>query len=583
SESPSTAHPAIQIRRFRLLLTYCLLCLPLIVFGARAALRVNANSRLTWVSEDFPARRDFDAFRKTFGSGDVVVMGWEGCTIDDGRLTKLTKLLRHSKTFTQRDGSACFERVISGGEAYSALIQPPVDLSEEEAARRLRGTLLGPDGNSTCLVIAFTPEALVDRARLVRLIRLAANRHCSIPANDLHLAGPVLDGLEVDRASQASLDGFAIPSAIAVLALCFVFLRDWRAALLVFGLSVFCEGATLALVHYCGDSMSALLIVLPPLIQTAAVSGGIHLVNYYFDAATDGAVGAQAASRAIRLAWLPVALSAGTTAIGLGSLMVSDLAPIRSFGAYGTVGMLLTTGLLLTVIPGVFALFPELLKRRVNLVPRAEVSWSNAGWMQLSRFLARWHGVVAFGACAAIVGLGLGAGGLNTSVRIETLFDQNSSLLKDYAWLEHKIGPLVPIEIVMRCDARCQLTQLDRLRLVDDIEREAARLTGVGGTMSAATFAPDLQPPEGVSDEAFAQIAGRSLEEGRPKLIEVNYLHESGPVQEWRITARVSALAKLDYGQFLDVVHERIQPLVADEGNEPLRGVSLRSTGIMPV
>ena len=30
--------------------------------------------------------------------------------------------------------------------------------------------------------------------------------------------------------------------------------------------------------------MSALLIVLPPLIQVVTVSGGIHLINYYLDA-----------------------------------------------------------------------------------------------------------------------------------------------------------------------------------------------------------------------------------------------------------------------------------------------------------
>ena len=48
-------------------------------------------------------------------------------------------------------------------------------------------------------------------------------------------------------------------------------------------------------------------------------------------------------------------LAAVTTAIGLGSLVVSNLAPIRSFGAYGAIGTLLTLGVVLAFLPGTLA------------------------------------------------------------------------------------------------------------------------------------------------------------------------------------------------------------------------------------
>ncbi|MFM8582969.1 MAG: MMPL family transporter, partial [Planctomycetaceae bacterium] len=381
-DSPPTTTPDLHRRRFRLLLVYGLLSLPVVLLGARAALRVNANSPLAWVPETFPARAQFDRFRSMFGSGDVAIVGWEGGTVDDPRINRFTKLLRKSPTFRLDDGTPVFEQVISGVEAYDRLLRPPIDLDEQEAARRLRGSLLGPDGVSTCVVVVFEPRALPDRARWITLIRATATRHCDVPAEELHLAGPVLDGLEVDCESQASLDRFALPSALAVLGMCLLFLPTWRAAAVVFLLSVFCELATLALVHYCGDSLNALLIVLPPLIQTAAVSGGIHLVNYYFDSHAGGH--RDPAGRAMRLAWLPCALSAGTTAIGLASLMVSELAPIRAFGAFGGAGMVLTTALLLTVIPGLFTLWPHALlkgwKRPApRLFPAAAVAELSSG------------------------------------------------------------------------------------------------------------------------------------------------------------------------------------------------------------
>ena len=148
----------------------------------------------------------------------------------------------------------------------------------------MRGSLVGPDGMTTCAVVTLTPTGLAERGRVVDQVRAGLAQHCQVPYDEQHLAGPVVDGLMVDRASQASLNRFAVPSAICVFLLCWWCLKWLPGAIIVFGLSLYCEGATLSLIHLCGDRMSALLIVLPPLIQVVTVSGGIHLINYYLDA-----------------------------------------------------------------------------------------------------------------------------------------------------------------------------------------------------------------------------------------------------------------------------------------------------------
>lgn len=577
--------PPIHRRRFRLLLIYGLLSLPWVIWGARETLKVNANSPLDWVSETFPARRRFDEFRRMFGSADVVVIGWEEGTIDDPRLPRLVHLLRESPTFRLPDGASVFEQVISGTEVYETLLRPPIDVSEEEGVQRLRGSLLGADGASTCVVVTLAELALPDRARLIRLIRKAAVKHCEIPDEELHLAGPVLDGLEVDRASQASLDRFALPSALAVLFTCLLFLRSQRAAWLVFLLSLFCEGATLALVHFCGDSLSALLIVLPPLIQTAAVSGGIHLVNYYFDFHASGE--ADPFGKALRTAWLPCALSAGTTAIGLASLMVSDLSPIRAFGAYGGAGMVLTTALLLTAIPGAFLLWPRALLG--SAIARGTPAHASAQghdspvWNLLADGLTRWGTGVAAACTLLSLGLGWGAWNLRTSVRIETLLGTENRLLRDYAWIERHVGPLVPLDVVVRCGPRCRLSSLERLALIDRLHAELARMPGVGGALSATTFAPRFERPEGVEGQRFELLVSRLFEVNRPRLKQAGYLHDGAQGESWRLTARVSAVQPVDYGLFEQAVVDRLTPLLTDDSGEPIPGVSLSCTGIMPV
>lgn len=108
---------------------------------------------------------------------------------------------------------------------------------------------------------------LARRAQLVDLVRIAVHRYGGVAYDDIHLASPVADGRTVDRASQRSLSVLALPSSIVVFLLSWWCLKQFRAALVVFGVASLSQGAALALVHYSGETMNALLIVLPPLIQ----------------------------------------------------------------------------------------------------------------------------------------------------------------------------------------------------------------------------------------------------------------------------------------------------------------------------
>ncbi len=348
----------IQARRVRLLLFYVVILAPAIFYGASQAMRSNANSPIDWVSGDFAPRVRYDAFTQRFGPGDTVIASWEGCTIDEPALDELVRELRESAAFYEGD-RWYFHRVTSGREIALMIAANSSSLTRDELTGRLSGSTIGPDGATTYVAITFTPEALPQRREIVEQIQTCITRVCGAPAMDQHLAGPVIDGLSVDKAGQASLARLAIPSALAVLFLACICLRSIRVGLIVFGFSFFCQASTLAIIHYSGETMSALLIVLPPLIQVLAVAGGVHLTNYYFESLRSNDDPSTAPWLAVKMGWLPCLLSAGTTALGVGSLLVSRLTPIRLFGAYGAAGVVITAGLLLTLVPALLVIWPQ--------------------------------------------------------------------------------------------------------------------------------------------------------------------------------------------------------------------------------
>lgn len=562
-------------RRVRILLIYAVFALPVVVWGAIASLENNSNSPLHWVGSDFQPRRDYDAFCEAFGPGDVVVISWPGCSLDEARLDDLCDALRRAKVFHDEQGQWWFEQVTSGREIVDVLRRPPLQLPRETAINRVQGVFVGEDRSTTSVIVTFTEAALAHRSDLANHIKSAVTHYCEVPAEEQRLAGPVIDGLSVDIASQRSLHELALPSALLMLVIAWWALESVAAAAVVCGISYFCQAAALAFVHYSGDSMNALLIVMPPLIQALAVAGGIHLANYFLHELNNRSP-SEAAAMAFRHGWLPCLLSGMTTALGLASLQSSGLVPIRAFGRYAASGAILTTFVLLALVPGILAMLPRFCFRSVDTAQHP----SRHLWRILTLLLGRYHLHVATVGLAAMAVLGIGLGHLKTSVRIETLFAKGSRILDDYGWIERNIASMVPIEVLVTCDPECTLSSTQRLWLVQRLRSELLRLDGVTSTVCASTFTPEaLWPREPTPLEVLDPIA-RQCE---PLEAQMGYRRITNDREVWRITANLSALADIDYGEFIHLVDDRLNLLLQGEDSQPLPGVTLQSTGIMPL
>ncbi len=555
--------------RYRLYLIYLTLLLPAIVYGAAGAMRDNANSPLDWVPSSFPPRAAFDHFLRRFGSGDLLIVGWPECRIDDGRLDAVESVLRESSVFRSEAGSSYFESVTSGRRLLGKMAALEAWGNGAPLRRRLRGSWIGPDGRSTYLMIAFTPAGLARRAELVDLVRVAVHRYAGVAYDDIHLAGPVADGWTVDRASQRSLSVLALPSSIVVFLLSWWCLKQFRAALIVFGVAALSQGAALALVYYGGETMNALLIVLPPLIQVLAMAGGLHLANYY--SGRDGSP-SEAARRAWRQGWLPCLLSGGTTALGLASLSVSQLTPVRLFGLYGALGVMVATALVLSLVPGLFVLLRVApmsvrsvgpLGTGTRLEHRAWVEWFERHW--------QWAPWVVACCMVAVLGAASGLGRLRTSVRIETLFSSDSRILNDYRWLEQRVGPLVPIEVLLEWK-RGDTSWQERLRVVREIEQRIGGLGDVESTLSAATWIPEdltaVAPPEWTPEALLSDIG---------------FVRSDETTDTYRITALVSALADTDYSQLLRQVAQTVDRGLEEREMSRSKIPTAVLTGTMPL
>ncbi|MCA9264495.1 MAG: MMPL family transporter, partial [Planctomycetales bacterium] len=575
-------------RRIYLIVGYALLLLPTMLIEASQALKGGANSPLEWLPPSDSTRQTYDACVKTFGAGDICIVSWPGCSIHLRELDDVTQRLRHDAVFFH-DEHWYFDNIVSGRDLVGALLR-----SGQPAAfaiPRLQNVFIGPDGETTCLAIGFTKDGVRQRASLVREIQSVIQEACGVSPDEQHMAGPIIDGLSVDEASNRTLQRLAPLSSLIVFITAVICLRSWRDAIIVFALSLYCQLATLALVSFCGDSMSALLVVLPPLIQVLALAGGIHLVNYFRDATHEleadptrdpaDAGRSTAVQQTWKSGWLPCVLSSGTTIVGMASLTVSHLEPIRDFGVYAACGVIITTLVVLSAVP--------VLLGKWSVAGARRPADHAAGWDALALTMqeTHWFVVLVFALGIAVATQGLQK--IQTSVRIETLFREDSRVLSDYRWLEQHVGPLVPVEVLVSFDSTDEEDTYNQLAWIRSLETHLASHAQVEGTISAATFLPSLptavRSPSALAVAAGARLLPSQLASEVAAHAQSSQLLAVAPNKSrtWRIRGFMSSADDLEYESLLDDIESQLRAKLSSPDGRPLTGVTLATTGTMPM
>jgi uncharacterized protein len=577
------------------------LTIPLGLRGARHAVQGMKNDVRNWLPASFQETGELAWFRDQFLEDQFIIISWPGCQggEDDRRFQTFVQRLEED---AQRGNARLFTRVTSGPQVLNQLTREGAGLAQdvEEARRRLQGSLFGPDGKQTCLIVTLSSTGLQDLHRVVgrgllgrprgRIMEIADE--CGIAAEDFHVGGPPVDNVAIDEEGSITLVRLVGLCVVAGLGLAYLCLRNFLLMWMVFLVGGLSAVLAMATVYWTGGYVDAVLMTMPALVYVLALSGAIHIVNYYRDALVEGCSMEDAPGQAAAHGWLPCTLCAVTTSLGMFSLCTSEIQPIRNFGFYSGVGVLIGLGVLLVYLPAALQVFrprirPHDLERGLGFI-----SFPESLWARYARGIVRYRRWIVGICLVGIVWLMAGATRIQTSVDILKLFDAQAKIIEDYTWFERHLGKLVPLELVVqvppsqlrpsiaelaametpeRREAARQLSMLERVELTSTVQRAIDARFGqqgqdiVGQTLSAATFAPELPEPGGTLNSAtYRSAINHELEKHRQELLDTEYLRiDTGERSElWRISLRVAALQNVDYGLFVEQLREVVEPIL---------------------
>lgn len=553
------------------------LLLPLILYGGVKSLKVYATDVRQWLPEDYHESKVYDVFKSRFGVDEMVVASWEDCSLNNPDVLVFQQALAEAHD----EFGPLFINVTSGIRMRQQIVAAGVP--EATANERLANLFIGADGETTC-VLAFPDIRNTEQRRnLVATVYRIAQESIGLTPQQLKLGGPTVDGAAIDNESKRSLDTFLVLSLLTVIGLAWFRLRDVKLTMLVIVMSGICALMALSLLFYMGGKMNLTLVMLPTLIFVLGVSGSIHMVNYYRKAASLGA-GRNSADVAIRDGYFPVLLSSITTSIGLCSLGTSQIAPIRQFGVYSGLGVLLSLPVLLLVLPAILYLLKGSISQRFSeegaLERRERETGVSRSMSKLIHWVCQSQQLIVIPTIIVLTLLGTGIFNLRASVKLQNRFAHRAQIIQDYLWLESRLGPLVPMEIMLYFDPENSLSSWQQMQYVQAIENAVKQTTAVNASLSAATFEPVV--PRGL--RAVTRLKRKAIidtwKKELPQLQQANLVYQEGDSAFWRISLRVDAMNDIDYGTFIRTVNENVQNQI---GFLDQHGVTAEVTGGIPL
>lgn len=310
----------------------------------------------------------------------------------------------------------------------------------------------------------------------------------------------MIEALEDD---QVLLVGLAVLGSLIVLVIGF---RSWAGVLLPLGAAGMTAGMTVGAMAWLGEPLNLLNNVVPPLLITIGLGDAVHLLVRHREELRRDPDRIAASRRTMRAMVGACFLTSATTAVGFGSLVISETGVLRRFGVTAALGVMLAYLVTVLFLP---AALPDF---RVT-VREAGPKMSLEVWIpKLAAWVSRRGGWVLGGTLALLLLSVATAGRLRVDSALLDQLPPDSSTARTAALLEERLGGVRVLEVGLvgergRFQGAEGLRELAALEAWLAAQPQVLRVSGAAGFGGALWrwIDPGDDRPDPFSDDARAE------------------------------------------------------------------------------
>jgi predicted RND superfamily exporter protein len=374
-----------------------------VLIGSGATkLEFSTNYRV-FFSEANPELQAFEELQNTYTKNDnffFVIEPKDGAAFDRDTLVAVEELTEAAwqipysirvdsvsnfqHTYAEEDDLIVEDLVRYAEEKDASFLESRRDVALAEPL--LRNQILTADGEVTAVnvVLQYPQKDLMEVPEAVEFARgLQADIEANYPQLEVHLTG--VSALNNAFAETGMSDaGTLMPLMFLVIfVLTWLIIRSLTATfstLIVIGLSTM---VGMGVAGFFGVKLTPIAMSAPIVILTLAVADSIHILMSLRSLMRDGLGKHEALIEAVRINFLPVAITSLTTIVGFLSLNFSDSPPYWHLGNITAVGIFAAWIYSITVLPAAISLLPYKVKQKSG------TDWSVKAMDSLSEFVIR--------------------------------------------------------------------------------------------------------------------------------------------------------------------------------------------------
>ncbi len=400
----------------------------------------------------------FLEYRQQFeNDNDFLLVGFENNlgVFHSDFLLKIDSLTRYLESMSQVD------QVISPTNATRPIYSPmgwiPISYLHLDEPHRLVedsikvyqqqdlvGQLFSGDGKALSLLIKHRQN--IKRAGADSLMTGLSHKIESLGLPPAHLAGKArAQPVYLDLIEQ-EMSVFLVASLVLVILFLAITYRALWAVIVPLLVVALAGIWTLGLMTALGKPLDLMMVLLPTIIFVVGMSDVVHILTRYIEELRLGNSRFTALSTTFREVGIATFLTSVTTGIGFLTLMVSNISPIRDFGLYTAIGVLIAYILAFSLMPSILIFLP---RPKIVTNPQAKNIWNRL----LSRSLIwtlRNNTVILYGSILLVTLSVLGTLKLEVNTFLIDDLPRSHPMKADFMFFDEHFGGSRPFEMAIQ-------------------------------------------------------------------------------------------------------------------------------------
>lgn len=223
---------------------------------------------------------------------------------------------------------------------------------------------------------------------------------------------------------------------------------------------------TLAIMQLTGGYFEVMTSTLAPILLCVGIADSVHMISKYDDSIKQGWSRERSIKEMVTTLGKATFLTSITTAVGFGTLVTSEIVPMKRFGIYTATGVMIAFLVTIMLLPALMTI----MKNKVILKKEAEDLFEPVKRLlvRINQFNKRYYKKITVGAFIFSLAMGAGMYQLKVNGKVFDELSEETKPRQNAQFFENNLAPPFPMEFIIDTKQKNGVKKADFVNRLDE-------------------------------------------------------------------------------------------------------------------